>query len=418
MTFGPGVKRSQWLPFLLLLFVLVFVLAPFSAEAQGIEVVENSVSVDFADSVTFALELAAGTRVTSVTLYYQKVGEGLTLRVPLRVATGQTKFRHVWELQPGDVPVGARMEYHWRLKDASGNEQRLVAVGFAYDDDRFQWKSRRHDKVVLYWYGSNDSRAELLLGYAIDALQPLQTEMGVTVDQDIHIYVYDSKSDMSPALPGKSEAFDDRILTLGVVVDDATLLILGSHSAVKETMAHELAHVVVGLATDNPYAELPRWLDEGLAMVSEGQIPSGNKRELEAAIRSDSLISVRSLSGYTSNPDEVDLFYGEVHSLLSFMLDTYGKDKIGQLLEAIRGGLYQEEALQQVYGFGLDELDLQWRASLGLGPRPTQGAPIPGATAGPVTTPERPGLPCPTGWVTGALALAAVAVKRRDAGAA
>ena len=136
-----------------------------------------------------------------------------------------------------------------------------------------------------------------------------------------------------------------------------------------------------------------------------------------SAIRRNALISVRSLSGYTSNPDEVDLFYAEVRSLVDFLLRTYGKDKVGELLEAIRAGLYQEEALQKVYGFGLDELDLQWRVSLGLGPRPTPGTPTEGASP---SSGQRPSLPCPTVWLGGSVAmagLAAVGGRRRHAGA-
>ena len=188
-------------------------------------------------------------------------------------------------------------------------------------------KGRRRQDVFLATKVHKGIDAPSILSSIDESLARLQTEMGVTVDRDINIYVYDTKADMSLALPGKSDAFDDRILTLGVVVDEATLLILGSHQAVKGTMAHELTHVVVGLATDNPYAELPRWLDEGLAMVSEGALPADNQRELDAAVRGDRLISVHSLSGYTGNPDEVDLFYGEAHSLVSFMLRTFGYEQ-------------------------------------------------------------------------------------------
>ena len=405
---------------LLLPVLLASLIRVPSARGQGLQVDHNSVAVNFGRSVTFTLGLAAGTQVKAVTLYYQKVGEGLTLRVPLEVEPGQTKFEHVWKLQPGDVPVGAPMQYHWRLVDASGAEVRLAPVSFSYDDDRFKWQLKQEQNLLLHWYGTNPSYADRLLGYAVDALARLQSEMGVTVAGDINIYVYNSKGDMSLALSGKSEAFDDRILTLGVVVDQRTLLILGNHEAVKGTMAHELTHIVVGLATENPYAELPRWLDEGLAMLSEGPLPADNQSELDRAVRQDRLISVHSLSGYTGNPDEVDLFYGEAYSVVSYLLRTYGKEKIAQLLQAIKQGLYQEEALRQVYGFGLDELDLRWRASLGLGPRPTPGpAGSAAPTASPPTRPSTgPCVPCPLSWLTGLLALGLVFYQRRHAGAA
>lgn len=388
---------------------------PCSARAdEAIRVVHDSCQVRFAQGIAFEVEVAAQNRLEEVTLYYLQVGEGLTVKMPLAVTAGQTRFEYTWELEPGEIPVGASLQYYWRIKDKAGNELRSAPTSFSYDDDRFAWKPLVHETVALFWYGSDTSRAQRLLGYATQALSRLQEEMGVTVDRPVLIYVYNSKSDMSLALPRQSDAYDDRVLTLGVVVDEGTLLILGSHPDVEQTIQHELAHVVVGLATDNPYAELPRWLDEGLAMISEGKLPTDNRQALEDAVRRDALISVRSLSGYTGDPSEVDLFYGEVYSLLDFMLQTYGKEKMTQLLSAVREGLYQEEALQRVYGFGLDELDAQWRASLGLGPRPTPGTPTPGvpATQRPTT---RPWLPCAAEWLGALFAIAVAAGRRRYA---
>jgi hypothetical protein len=416
----PGRARSAQLRracLVLLVCVLACVLAmPGGARADGaIQVVRDTYQVQFAQGITFHLEVAAQSGIQQVTLYYLQVGQGLTVKVPLPVKSGQTTFEYTWGLQPGDVPVGAGLQYYWRIKDGAGNELRTSPIDLSYDDGRFSWKPLVGGNITLFWYGSDQAQAKRLLGYATQALSRLQQDMGVTVDQPIRIYVYQTKSDMSLALPQQSSAYDDRVLTLGVVVDKGTLLILGSHPDVEGTMSHEMAHVVVGLATDNPYAELPRWLDEGLAMVSEGDLPTDNQHALQDAVRRDALISVRSLSGYTGDPTEVDLFYGEVYSLVEFMLKTYGKEKIAQLLSAVHEGLYQEEALQQVYGFGLDELDRQWRESLGLGPRKT---PIPSTTPAAQRTATRPSLPCPAQWFSGLLAVAIAAGWRRRARAA
>lgn len=419
-TYGrqQGVQASSALHRLAVLALLACALVcsltlPGAARAdEAIRVVRDTYQVQFAQGITFRIELAAQKVIQRVTLYYRQVGEGLTVKVPLTVMPGQSAFEHTWALEAGELPVGAHLEYYWRVADEAGDELRTAPIRFAYDDDRFTWKPLVQGTITLSWYGSDEPHAQRLLGYAVESLTRLQEEMGVTVDQPIRIYVYDSKSDMSLALPRKSDAYDDRVLTLGVVVDEGTLLILGSHSDVEQTIAHELAHVVVGLATDNPYAELPRWLDEGLAMISEGELPADNRRELETAIRRDALISVRSLSGYTGDPEEVDLFYGEVYSLVDFLLKTYGKEKMAQLLSAVREGLYQEEALQQVYGFGLDELDRLWRQSLGLGPRKT---PTPSTAPAVQRRATRPCLPCAAEWLGGLFAIAVAAGWRRHA---
>ncbi len=386
---------------------------PVSAD-EPIQVVGNSYEVQFSDSIRFELLVDAPDDLAQVTLYYRKFGEGLRVKVSLPVSAAQRAFSHVWELEPGEVPVGARLEYEWDITDVAGNELRTPGTTLTYDDDRFDWQVVSDGNIRLYWYRSSEDEARRLLGYAVEALVRLQREMGVMLEQPVHIYVYRSKQDMAAALPRSSEAYDDRILTLGVVVDETTLLLLGPHSDVEGTIAHELSHIVVGLATDNPYAELPRWLDEGLAMYSEGALPDGNRRALQSAIDADNLISVRSLSGYTGDPSQVNLFYGEVYSLIEFLLETYGAEKMADLMAAIREGLYQEDALEKVYGFGLDELDSRWRESLGLMPR---GAP---ASAPPQTQPdaERRPLPCAAALAGGVAGITISAWGRKRARAA
>ena len=410
----PVGGRALRVLILSLLLLLALVGAEPSHADGPIQVLDNRHEVRFSEGIRFDLQVSSANDLSDVVLYYRKVGEGLTVKVPLGVSIGQITFSHQWDLEPGDVPVGARLEYEWYVADDSGNELRTPATMLEYRDDRFDWEMVSLGNIELSRYGSSEEEAQRLLGYADDSLGRLQGEMGVLLEEPVQIYVYDSKEDMAAALPRSSEAYDDRILTLGVVVDEATLLLLGPHPDVEGTIAHELSHIVVGLATDNPYAELPRWLDEGLAMYSEGELPDGNRRALQAAIEQDRLISVRSLSGYTGDPSQVNLFYGEVYSLIDYLLETYGKEKMTELLTAIREGLYQQEALERVYGFGLDELDARWRESLGLSPRGTSDSP---ATQPQPEDEPRP-LPCPLA-LAGGLAGVSVAVwGRKRAGAA
>jgi hypothetical protein len=377
---------------------------PLVRADDTIRVLNRFHEVHFAESIDFGLEVEARHALAQAVLYYRQVGEGVTIKVPIAIASTEQRLFYTWEIEPGDVPVGARIEYEWLIVDALGNQLRTLPAILEYEDDRFDWQTAGADGIRIFWYDASEEEARQLLAYATESLERLQDEMGVTLEQPVQIYVYRTKSDMAAALPRTSEAYDDRILTLGVVVDDATLLLLGSHPDVEGTIAHELSHIVVGLATDNPYASLPRWLDEGLAMYAEGELPSGNRRALERAIRNDQLISVRSLSGYTGDPSQVDLFYGQVYSVVEYLLQTHGKDQMSELLDAVREGLYQEDALQRVYGFGLDELDAQWRESLGLSPRGVSTVEAPD-----VTRPERRTcVPCPgalLGMLLGGVAL-------------
>jgi len=353
-----------------LCLALWLLLAAASAAQGGISVTENSYESHFAEKVIFHLAAESGATINRIALFRQLVGEKVRVRAEIEfVPDKRVDVHYTWELEPGDLRPGSDLSYYWIVEDAAGNRLQTKPVTFSYDDDRFDWQDISRGQITLFYYGATRARGEEILDAAWDAAQCLQEDIGIVLQGPISIYVYNSQSDMLAALSARGGVYDSRTLTLGVATGGDTLLLLGSHRDVRHTVAHEMSHIVVGLATRNPYTDLPRWLDEGLAMYAEGDLRSDNARALERAIRKDRLISVRSLSSYVGDPDQVDLFYGEVYSLVKFMLDTYGRAKMHALLDALEDGVTPEEALRRAYGFGLDQLDDEWRASLGLGTR-------------------------------------------------
>ena len=150
-----------------------------------------------------------------------------------------------------------------------------------------------------------------------------------------------------------------------------------------DILRHELTHVVTKVAGEGPYGDLPAWLDEGTAMYAQSEPGEGFTSALDGAVDRDRLLSVRSMTSPTGDPDKVTLFYGEAWSLVSFMVEEYGEEKFAQLYAVFKDGSTTDNALQQVYGFDQDGLEDAWRASLGLEPRQR-------ATATPTATSRRP----------------------------
>jgi hypothetical protein len=124
--------------------------------------------------------------------------------------------------------------------------------------------------------------------------------------------------------------------------------------------------------TYSPYGYvLPTWLDEGLAMYAEGKPDPYLESVLEKAIEQNNLISVRSLaSPFSAIPEEAYLSYGESHSIVAFLIQNYGSEKMLQLLNLFKDGRTYDEALVQVYGFDEDGLDTLWQQYIGV-PEPS-----------------------------------------------
>jgi hypothetical protein len=353
----------------LLLALALFAGAPVSADAAW-QVLEQEASARFSSSLDATLRVRSETAIEHVILFYGRAGDRIVRRIypPFRPGF-EVSLEHSESLERGQFAPGTELRIWWRLVDASGDTFDTPVQIIEYTDDAQDWQVLTGDTVDVHYYDTRQSRAVGWLTAAETALGEIESEIGLTPEGDVSIYVYRNEVDMSAAVASRSDDYDARVTTLGVAVDDDTLILLGSQRNLEATLAHELSHVVVGMATDNPYAGLPRWLDEGLAMVAEGDLPQGNALALQLGIANDNLLSVRSMTSYSGQADKVDLYYGECYSVVTYLIDEFGRERMTALLSVFAEGSLQNVALTQVYGFDVEKLDALWRESLGLGPR-------------------------------------------------
>jgi hypothetical protein len=138
---------------------------------------------------------------------------------------------------------------------------------------------------------------------------------------------------------------------------------------------HEFSHLIIHRAVANPYGDLPRWLDEGLAMWAEGELDSEYRSALNQAIKSNTLVSLKTLSSnFPADSKQATLAYAESYSVIVYIRDNLGRQKIAELLKVFKSGSTDDAALQSVLGMTTAELDSRWRASLGVTAAPTSPA--------------------------------------------
>jgi hypothetical protein len=126
---------------------------------------------------------------------------------------------------------------------------------------------------------------------------------------------------------------------------------------------------------------VPTWLNEGVAVYSEGDLDPAAQAQLDNATHSNTLLSVRSLSGQFSEvANKASLSYSESYSLVKFLLGDYGRAKMTALLLSLRDGNAPDAALATVYGFDVDGLEDAWRMSIGAKSRPAAALPTAAAT--------------------------------------
>ena len=203
------------------------------------------------------------------------------------------------------------------------------------------------------------------------ALVRLSENTGAELDKPVKLYIYASAQDLQGAMIYPQEwtggvAFTRYgIMAIGIA---PTNLLWG-----KGAIAHELTHLVIHQITLNPYSDLPTWLDEGLAMYTEGMLEPQFATSLNRAIAEDGLISVRSLSSpFSAYAGEAVLAYAQSYSLVELLIGNYGQDKMLQLLNTFKQGSSYDAALGKVYGFDMDGLDTLWRERVTMPVEPSE----------------------------------------------
>ncbi|HXZ94888.1 MAG TPA: peptidase MA family metallohydrolase [Dehalococcoidia bacterium] len=352
---------------------LVWLLSPSLVAAEaGITVTASHVAVNFPSQVVFTVEAESNVNITDVRLHYQVdkmnyaevVSEGSADFTP----ASNVEANWTWDMANASLPPGAEVTYWWTIKDAAGNNITTSSKTMHFDDDRYAWQNLtgtvpQGGELTLFWYEGSNSFAQELMNTCQEGLASLAQDIGTYSERPIKIYVYASDSDLKGAMISSNE------WTGGVAFTDFGIIAISIAPSEldwgKKALVHELTHLVVRQATFSPYGQLPLWLDEGLAMYSEGELDPVFLSYLEEAISEDKLISVRTLcSPFSAYSDKASLSYAESYSLVKYLLDNYGQEKMLNLLAVLKQGSTYDEALTAVYGFDMDGLDAGWRATL------------------------------------------------------
>ena len=366
---------------LIVIFVLLSLalpLWPTAAFAQsGITATGDQATIQFPESITFSVDLKSESEINRVVLEYgvQQLTCGTVVgkAFPKLTPGKSLAVKWTWEMkQSGSLPPGATIWWRWHAASSDGKELVTDRQTITWLDSSHRWQKLGGQQATLHWYTGSQAFAAELRDSADKALTNLAETTGLQADGSIDLYIYANSNDLREAIlyePG---------WVGGVAFSPHNIVIIGIPTNQlewgKQTIAHELTHVLVGRYTFSCLGDEPTWLNEGLAMHGQGGPDLEAERQFKAAVTDDKLMSVRALSGgFAEARDKADLSYSQSHSLVSFLIKEYGQDKMLQLLRALRDGTPIDEAMKSLYGFDSDGFEDAWRAKIGAKPRSAIG---------------------------------------------
>lgn len=287
---------------------------------------------------------------------------------------------YVWDTSNDYVVPNTLVTYRWRATDGDAVTLSDEAQ-IRYDDDRpgLDWQSAQLGEATVHWYGGSEDRAMRFGEVSATGVERAEQLLGTELAGPVDVFVYETREDFFGALgPGTRE------WTGAATYSELRTIFMwnsaeaGSPEYLETAMVHEITHMVFHDATDNPFHEPARWLNEGIATWSETDEASGERAIVAGEASGDGLFSFDAIAEqFPIGARGGRLSYAQGTTMVDMIIAEHGREAIARITAAYRDGASDAEALEAGTGVPAEELEAAFFAEFGVEePAPIEPDPI------------------------------------------
>lgn len=230
----------------------------------------------------------------------------------------------------------------------------------------FEWYYIQTNHFDIYFTDNGETLAEFTAYAAEDALSKIQGSFDYSINNRVTLIIYNSQNDfqetnvtdtyLSEGIQGFTELFKNR-----VVVQFA-----GSYKKYRHLIHHELVHAVLNdmfyggsiqnIISNKISLQVPLWFNEGMAEYQALGWDEDTDMFIRDASIGEYLPDIQNLNGYFAYRGGQAVFY--------YIAKKYGREKIGEIVNAIRGAGNVDGALKEAIGLSLKELNERWKKDI------------------------------------------------------
>ncbi len=230
----------------------------------------------------------------------------------------------------------------------------------------FEWYFIQTKHFDIYFNPEGTKIAEFTAAAAEEALESINGYLNYEINNRVSMIVYNSHNDfqetnttdsyISQGIGGFTEPFKNRVV----------VPFEGSYDKFRHVIHHELVHAVMrdylyggtvqNIISKGITLQLPLWYHEGMAEYLSSGWETMSDMFISDAIINEYLPDINGLGGYFA--------YRGGQSIFHYISDTYGKEKIGEMLSKIKGLNNVEEGIKSSIGLTLKELNERWKKDL------------------------------------------------------
>ncbi|MDQ2674432.1 MAG: peptidase MA family metallohydrolase [Chloroflexota bacterium] len=297
----------------------------------------------------------------------------------LPVVPSGPEVTYVWNTAANHVTPNTLITYRWRAidgEDVTLSEEATIR----YEDDRpgLDWQRAQLGEATVHWYGGAESTARRFGELTAQGVARAEDLLGTELAGPVDIFVYDSRDEFFGALgPGVREwtgaAAYSELRTIFMWLGG------GSPSYLEVAMLHEVTHIVFHDATDNPFHEPARWLNEGIATWSETSEGADERSIVALEAGGGGLFAFEAITEqFPIGERGGRLSYAQGTTMVDMIVDRYGEEALAAIAAAYREGASDADALEAGTGVPAEQLYADFYAEFGVDPpQPIAVEPIP-----------------------------------------
>jgi hypothetical protein len=230
----------------------------------------------------------------------------------------------------------------------------------------FDWYYIQTKNFDIYFNNNGETLAEFTAHASEDALAKIQKSFKYSINNRITIIVYNSQNDfqetnvtdyyLSEGIEGFTELFKNRVV----------VQYHGSYKQFRHLIHHELVHAVMNdmfyggslqnIIANNIQIDIPIWFSEGMAEYQALGWDEDTDMFIRDAAINEYLPDVQRLSGYFAYRGGQAVFY--------YIARRYGREKISELINALKSLGSVDAAFKQTIGLNLKEFNERWKKDI------------------------------------------------------
>lgn len=239
----------------------------------------------------------------------------------------------------------------------------LAAIGVCKQAPPARLETLATSHFRVHFWRQSRGVGRLVARVAESSFAGICAELGIEPFGGNDIFICETEREFGEHQPSAGASW-----AVGLAVPLAQKVVLKSPSLAKnsreeflKTLKHELAHLALHHCLGPNRRLLPRWFDEGFAMIQAGQWEWSDSLALTKMSLFSSMIPFEELAGsFPTQAGSARLAYAQSYSFCLFIRKSLGPRGFARLVAGLQRGLPIERQLELIFRMPFDRLVKGW----------------------------------------------------------